>query len=525
MLGIGEAVDKDWVLYAAAADPSLMRNRLMFDTFRDMTSDYDPKGWSVQSRYVELIVDGEYKGVYVMMDKITVNEKRVNITDPNGFIVKFDKTDIADRYEDPSGDQKTFKSKYSGHDGLETYDATIDQRFEVEYPEKDDHASDWSVVFNTIKEKFNKFEEELSKGNFSEVQKLIDYTSWADWFIITEFAKNMDAYRASNLFVYNGDKIEARPLWDQELSFSNTCANLCDDYECDKTTGLLIELGKIYEANEDCSAPFWFTGKYTPNRGTYNGGSQTFKGLLDDPCFVAEVQARWAVHTGAGGALTSDKMVNMMKGYLADLDKDHELISSTIHSGTPLDREFNTFWKNKSRSTIDCGTGSKCFGDNTTGYTDQGFHSSKTNLNNWLTGNRRTNLGNIINGWEGTGLNISLTVTPGTGITTPWEAVIVQVNNPSGYDYDLEYTTNTLDKVSGVIINENNDKYTYRIPRPEAWKPGDEEKDGERTDIQYGIKATLKVGEGVAQCGNSKEAPSASTTITLQDEGNENCKK
>ena len=523
MLGIGEAVDKDWVLYAAAADPSLMRNRLMFDTFRDMTD-----GWSVNSRYVELIVDGEYKGVYVMMDKITVNEKRVNITDPNGFIVKFDKTDIADRIEN-NGDQKTFKSLYSGHDGFGTYDTQIDQRYEVEYPEKDDHPNDWSTVLNTIKNKFNKFEEELAKGNFSEVQKLIDYTSWADWFIITEFAKNMDAYRASNIFVYNGDKIEARPLWDQELSFKNTCATLCDDYGCDSPEGLLIETAKIYEESEGCSAPFWFTGKYTPNRGTYNGSSQEFKGLLDDPCFVAEVQARWSDHTGTNGALTTTALQNKIKGYLKDLDNSQEIATNAITSGTPLDREFNTFWKNKSRETIDCGTGSNCYKNSngstaTTGYSDVSFYTSKINLNSWCT-NRGSKLGTIINGWEGTGLNISLTVTPGTGITTPWEAVMVQVNNPSGYDYDLEYTTNTLDKVSGVIINENNDKYTYRIPRPEAWKPGDEEKDGERTDIQYGIKATLKVGEGVAQCGNSSQAPSATTTITLQDEANEDCTK
>ena len=529
MLGIGKAVDKDWVLYAAAADPSLMRNRLMFDTFADMTG-----GWSVSSRYVELVVNGEYKGVYVMMDKITANKDRVNVEwklDDNGnttqeaFIVKFDKTDKADRYEITSGDQKTFKSKYSGHDGFDTYDTNIDQRFEVEYPEKEDiedGKGKWSEVFNAIENKINKFEEELAKGNFSEVQKLIDYTSWADWFIITEFAKNIDGYRASNIFVYDGSKanakIEARPLWDQELSFDNQCPSYYADYGSNSTSGLLIDKSNSAVYNNDASAPFWFTGKYKGDRGKYNGSDQTFKGLLDDPCFVAEVQARWAKHVS--GALSQATMTAKVTEYRSDL-------GDIATSGTPMNREL-TFWKNKSRATIDCGTGSGCY-DGTTGYsaynTQESITNSATTLTNWLTGNRRANLGNIINGWEGTGLNISLTITPETGITTPWEAVMVQVNNPSGYDYDLEYTTNTLDKVSGVIINENNDKYTYRIPRPEAWKPGDEEKDGERTDIQYGIKATLKVGEGVAQCGNSSQAPSATTTITLQDEANENCPK
>jgi hypothetical protein len=235
---------------------------------------------------------------------------------------------------------------------------------------------------------------------------------------------------------------------------------------------------------------------------------------------VAEVQARWAIHTGANGALTSNALTTKMKGYLADLDKDHVLNSSTITKGTPLDREINVFWNGKSRKTIDCGTGSKCFGDNTTGYTDQGFHSSKTKLNNWLTGDRRTNLGKEINGWEGTGLNISLTVTPDGGEITPWEAVMVQVNNPSGYEYELEYTTGELNKVDGVIIQESNDKYTYRIPRPADWGYGN----GERDDEEYVIKATLKVAEGEAKCGNSTEVPTATATIRLTDEEDDaNC--
>ena len=62
--------------------------------------------------------------------------------------------------------------------------------------------------------------------------------------------------------------------------------------------------------NNDASTPFWFTGRYTGGRGTYNGSNQTFKGLLDDPCFVAMVKTRWAKHkadaliASGGGATT-----------------------------------------------------------------------------------------------------------------------------------------------------------------------------------------------------------------------------
>ena len=505
------AKDKDWVLYAAAADPSIMRNRLMFDTFRDMTG-----GWSVNSMYVELVINGEYKGVYVLMDKITANEKRVNVswkldkqgnTTQEGFIVKFDKTDIVDRYENTSGDQKTFKSTYSGHDGFGTYDTNIDQRFEVEYPEKEDieeedlekgqQAGDWSVVFNAIKDKFNKFEKELKDGNFSEVQKIIDYQSWADWFIITEFGKNIDGYRASNLFVYDGSKpnakIEARPLWDQELSFNNTCPNYYESYGAGSTTGFIVENSEGF--NNDASTPFWFTGKYKGGRGTYNGSDQTFKGLLDDPCFVAVVKSRWETHKANA---------------LSKATLEAKLTAYTDEMGAAKDREA-TFWSTRSRQTCQCSYGG------TTGYNNIDFATSKGTISSWIE-NRPAGLNTAINGLTGLDLTISFTMTPADGVTTPWEAVMVQVNNPSGYDYDLKYT-NDLDKVEGVIIQESNDKYTYRIPRP--WESGD----GTREAIEYGIEATLNVAEEGNQCGSEigEELTKATATITLKDEENDGC--
>ena len=508
------AKDKDWVLYAAAADPSIMRNRLMFDTFRDMTG-----GWSVNSMYVELVINGEYKGVYVLMDKITANEKRVNVswnldkqgnTTQEGFIVKFDKTDIADRYENTSGDQKTFKSTYSGHDGFETYDTDIDQRFEIEYPEKEDieeedlekgqQAGDWSVVFNSIKDKFNKFEKELKDGNFSEVQKIIDYQSWADWFIITEFGKNIDGYRASNLFVYDGSKpnakIEARPLWDQELSFDNHCPNYYASYGANSEEGLIVENSEGF--NNDASTPFWFTGKYKGGRGTYNGSNQTFKGLLDDPCFVAMVKTRWETHKA--NALSESKLNAKLEAY-------------TTEMGAAKDREA-TFWSTRSRETCQCSY------SGSTGYDDVSFTDSKKAITDWI-GKRPAGLTTAINALKGLDLTISLTVTPDGGITTPWEAVMVQVNNPSGYDYDFEYTTNSLDQVEGVIILESNDKYTYRIPRPENWGYGDDI----RTGVEYGIQATLKVDDAGSQCGSDIDdsLTKATATITLVDEENDNC--
>ena len=521
MLGIGEATDKDWVLYAAAADPSMLRNRMVFDTYQAMTGN-----WGVHSRYVELIINGEYKGVYLMMDKVTQNKKRVNVKweadgSSKGFIVKFDKTDIADRSVDyPDGDEKTFLSKYSGKHNIGTYDTTNDQAFEIEYPEKEDiqeDGGDWYDVIDYIKGMFNSFEDALAAGDYTTVQQYIDYESWADWFILNEFTKNVDAYRASCVFTYDGTKIKANPLWDQELSFNNQSvhANIHTgdggNKGCENVNYLLIQDDGVYSDN--FAAPFWFTGTYVSGRGTYNGAATTFAGaLLNDPCFVQTVKNRWEIHKQ--GALSKASLEALITAYETEL-------TSAVR-----DREAN-FWSSNgySRNTLSCP-----WGTNSTGYYDDTYADAKADITAWISDaaasgstGRRAGLDAAIDDLEGTGLTISFE--PMTVETTPWMPVTITVNNESGYQYTLTYTDGELDKQANVIIEKSGDTYKYHVPRPAAWDKGDEAVEDERTDIVYGLKATLQMGDDKVVCGSSNngEAPSATATIILQDEPNENC--
>ena len=487
MLNVGSAEDKDWVLYAAAPDPSLMRNRLVFDTYKEMTGK-----WGVSSRFVKLYVDGTYKGIYVLMDKITNNKKRVNITHADGFIVKFDKTDKVDRvggYEGVLGDEKTFKTTRTGADDLGSYDTSIDQRFEIEYPEKDDYPTGWSAKVNSIKAMFEGFENALEAKDFATVQKYIDYDSWADWFIISEYAKNVDAYRASCIFVYNGDKIEATPLWDQELSFNNqTMLN----HGNNDATGLLVTKSSIYE--DTFKAPFWFTNKGTDI-------DKITGGLLSDPCFVQVVKEKWNQYSTGTGALTADALNAKVAAYTTELDG-------------ATDISFN-------RSTIDCGScNTGCF-NGETGYSNSINKSgSITAIDTWIK-SRGNGLTTAIN--KLTGASFSIQILPSEVQTTPWEATQIAVNvTPEGYDYVLEYTDNNLGGVTNIIIEENGNEMTYRIPRPASWSTGDEATEGERADIEYGIKATLNVASGTIVCG-SQAAPTSTAKIILQDEPNENC--
>ena len=196
MFDIAGGKNNDWVLYAAYPDASMMRNKLAIDTYEAMTG-----LWTSHSRYVELYVDGEYKGVYLFMEKPEEASERIAINPTKGYAFKYDKTDVFDRAEDrhtsdpKKTDGTTFITDRTGQHNLTTYNSVVDQAFEVEYlPNGNEIGGDGSATATTdlaaLKAHFIAFEDSLAAGNFTKVRQYIDYDSWADWFILNEFRKN-----------------------------------------------------------------------------------------------------------------------------------------------------------------------------------------------------------------------------------------------------------------------------------------------------------------------------------------------
>ena len=468
------AKDKDWVLYAAMPDPSMMRNRLIFDTYAQMTGK-----WGVNSMFVELIIDDEYMGVYVLMDKITNNEKRIDITAADGFILKFDKTDVTDRFEDENSEKRnTFTTEKTGKSGIGSYGATFDQRFEIEYPEMEDMGTDKWVEFvnDNVKGKIEAFEKALEAGNYTEVRKLIDYESWADWFIISEFAKNVDAYRASCFFVYNGDKIEARPLWDQELSFDNTATTVGNGKGCNSPSGLLIQNSGVY--GDDFPAPFWFIGHTDKNKSSTITG-----GLLNDPCFVTMVKNRYKDHLN--NALSNGQLTGKISEYQTEL------------TDAAKTRETNT-WRPSSGEITACTGGG-------TGYTNISESTSIDTMTDWIT-NRPAKLTTALDALTGSSINIS--IEPSFVETYPWEPFTLTVDAPEGYEYEMEFTKEGADATGNMVIEKGGDIYTVKIKRPADTLGKVFE------TVPYLATATLKVADD--GCGGMT-TPEANVNIRLND--------
>lgn len=261
---LGLPAENDWVIISPYSDKSLIRDHLSYTIARQMNR------YANRTRFVELIVNGEYYGVCILGEKIKQGKNRVDIaklkvTDitgddlTGGYIVKIDKTTGARSL----GWNSAYSSPLRPH------------LFQVEYPKTEDLKTE---QFNYIKKVVNDFEQRLQSVDFKDPEKgypkVIDVESLVDYFLVNEITRNVDAYRLSTFFYKDKNsknpKLVMGPVWDFNLAFGN--ANYCQGW---------LHTGWAYRFNDVCPSdpvggvPFWW------------------QRLLQDENFQTKLKARW----------------------------------------------------------------------------------------------------------------------------------------------------------------------------------------------------------------------------------------
>jgi len=255
LLGMPE--ENDWILYGPYSDKSLIRNALAYKLYEEM-------GWySPRFRFCELILNNEYKGLYLLIGKIKRDKNRVDIsklatTDiegidiTGGYIIKIDKTEGS----------KT-AGWYSQHNIY----------YQYHYPDPDDILE---VQKNYIISFIDSFEYKMNNINYSdqpeEKYKKVNIESFVDVTIISELSKNVDAYRLSFFMYKDRDdkdgRLTAGPIWDYNLAFGNV-----NYYDAEKYTGWKIIEG--IPDDDSFKIPFWWNK------------------MWNDPFFQQKFKQRW----------------------------------------------------------------------------------------------------------------------------------------------------------------------------------------------------------------------------------------
>ncbi|GAA4916057.1 CotH kinase family protein [Mucilaginibacter defluvii] len=204
VLGIGAA--KNWVLLANYSDKTLMRTSLAFNLGRKLGVGFTP-----DSRFVEVVMNGEYAGSYLLTEQVEVHENRVNIPELKKGDVSEDKITGGYLLEWDQRLDETFWFRTA-------HDIPFTLKSPSELPEPQ---------FNYIKNYVQQTEDAIFADNFADVNegyaKYIDVNSFVNYFIVQELMKNQDARDFSSIYFYKdrGGKLTLGPLWDFDLALGN----------------------------------------------------------------------------------------------------------------------------------------------------------------------------------------------------------------------------------------------------------------------------------------------------------------
>jgi len=187
---------KKWTLINNYGDKTLMRNQLAFELSRRFGMPYTPF-----CTYVDVIVNGDYKGCYQLCDQIEVKKNRVDIEEmtprdnsgtalTGGYLIE------ADAY---AGSEASMF--YSDHWTGVT----------IKYPKED---SITSAQASYIAAHYNKME--------NQWKTYLDLNTFLRHFLVGEFSGNTDTYWSTYFYKHRAnDTMYVGPVWDFDLAFEN----------------------------------------------------------------------------------------------------------------------------------------------------------------------------------------------------------------------------------------------------------------------------------------------------------------
>ncbi len=196
ILGMGSA--SKWILLANAADSSDMRNKIVFDFADKAGLAYTP-----ETQWVDLYLNGEYAGLYLLAERIEVHGERVNISSNGSFIVSMEL------------DSRLESQNY-------THVVTDnDQALRIIYPSNAANESLESIG-KTMQSVENAIVADSGVDPLTSAtwQELIDVDSWVMKYLLEEVFGNVDGGFMSQYFYLDGNdssgRVYAGPAWDYD---------------------------------------------------------------------------------------------------------------------------------------------------------------------------------------------------------------------------------------------------------------------------------------------------------------------
>lgn len=231
---VGTLAQEEWVLLANYADRSALRTQLAFSV-----AAATGLAWTPQSRYVDVVLNGQSVGLYLLTEQVEQGEGRVELPEDSYLL----EVDARFRQNDEPG----FRSK---------------RGTPISFKDPDELTP---AERKEVKGAIREFEDVLYGPHFADPQRgypaYVDVAAFVDWYLVEELFANQDSNFVTSVFVSwtPGGDFALGPVWDFDLSAG---------------TKWLFER----------PAEGWHTRL----------GTHWIARMFEDPAFAARVKARWA---------------------------------------------------------------------------------------------------------------------------------------------------------------------------------------------------------------------------------------
>ncbi len=234
MLGLNEGNDfKNWVLLASYKDRSFLRDITGYTLGKLLSPDY----YASDFKLVEVYVNGEYFGVYILAEQQEVKKNRINIDDAEdnpavetGYIIEYDKYYVNEDddvvFELNHGEVKDRNGEFVSEFNNET------QKDIAGYTIKNDlnNVAQRDYIKNYMQTLWDKCYEAVTTKNEDEakavIEEYIDVPSLVDTYLLQEIVCDPDLYITSffmtlDMSASGTKKLTFQAPWDFDSTMGN----------------------------------------------------------------------------------------------------------------------------------------------------------------------------------------------------------------------------------------------------------------------------------------------------------------
>ena len=188
ILGLDE--EKDWVLLANYRDPTNLMNAFVFEMGDRLGIPYPN-----HTRFVELTINGDYKGLYQLTEQVEQGKNRVNIDKNEGFLLSLD---VDDGPAEAPGAGDNFWSK--------VYRLPVCVK---------------SGPYESAREELAALEAVIQSHDYEALTKIMNIPVMIDYLLIQEYIYNVEVAAPRSIFLHRdkGGKWTYGPLWDFDAGF------------------------------------------------------------------------------------------------------------------------------------------------------------------------------------------------------------------------------------------------------------------------------------------------------------------